>query len=410
MAVTATALFPKEILAAAQSKELSTPPEKATNTLSFFLRLARSPLNFDLSSSTFNSKLKASSSYEALFKMLTKEEVERYSRQIALRDIGIDGQRRLKEARICVVGVGGLGCVSALQATAMGVGHIRLVDRDVVDLTNLQRQILYDVKSIGRPKVEVAAEKLRSINPNIEVEPVPLSIDFRNAKEIVKDVDVVLDGLDRFATRLAVNNACVEAGVSYVFGAALEAYGNVSTIIPGKTACLECIFPRMNDEALPSCEAVGVTPSILSVIASIEMQEAVSLILGKEPPLANRLLFCDLRSMEFEAFPLRRRGACRACGASPRLPKPDVKKIVELCGKDSFIIVSAEEAHLDMDRVAEVLSRSFRVRIRSRFGVTFDYTDDVSISLMVTGNTLIKGAKGRDVAVQVHDEVMRMVS
>jgi adenylyltransferase/sulfurtransferase len=168
----------------------------------------------------------------------SSEELERYSRQIVLKAIGTEGQARLKNARVCVVGIGGLGCVSALQLTAMGVGYIRLVDQDVVDLTNLHRQPVYDVSSIGYPKVEVAEKKLKSLNPNVETDPLTLIVDSNTAESIVKGVEVVVDGLDRFVPRYAINRACLKLKVPYVFGGAIETYGNVSTIIPGETACL----------------------------------------------------------------------------------------------------------------------------------------------------------------------------
>ncbi|HJX38205.1 MAG TPA: HesA/MoeB/ThiF family protein, partial [Anaerolineae bacterium] len=156
---------------------------------------------------------------------LSDQELEFYSRQIVLPHIGYAGQLRLRSASVCIAGVGGLGSPAAMQLAAMGVGHLRLVDYDVVELSNLQRQHLYDVSSVGYPKVEVAARRLRGLNPHIDVEPLPLAVSTYNVEEIVSGMDVVVDGLDRLAPRYALNTACVKLGIPYIFAAAVSMYG-----------------------------------------------------------------------------------------------------------------------------------------------------------------------------------------
>ena len=238
---------------------------------------------------------------------LSNEEIKRYSRQIALREIGLEGQKKLKSSRVSIIGVGGLGCFSSIQLASMGVGYIRLIDQDVVDITNLHRQILYDTESLGYPKVEAAQKRLQALNPNVEVEPLPLTINEETAVEAVKGVDLVIDGLDHFAPRYAVNKACIDLGVPYVYGGALETYGSVSTIIPQKTACLECWTGRIGDEGLPTCETVGVLPSVLAVVASIQVNEALHLLLGRAPSLANKVLIVDIDSLSFIPFNVAKR-------------------------------------------------------------------------------------------------------
>jgi len=335
----------------------------------------------------------------------SSEELERYSRQIVLKEIGREGQKRLKNARVCVAGVGGLGCVSALQLAAMGVGYIRLVDQDLVDLTNLHRQPLYDASSLGYPKVEIAERKLKSLNPNVETDPVTLTIDSNTAESIVEGVDVVVDGLDRFGPRYAINRACLKLNVPYVFGGAIETYGNVSTIIPEETACLECVMGRLSDEHLPTCEIVGVLPPVLGIVASIQVREAVSLILGRKPSLANKLLFCDLNSTSFESFSTARAPNCTACGTTVTRTAEGLR-VAELCGKNSFMVSCRGSVLLDMIKAADILGTRFRIKIQARYGVTLDYSDDISISLMKTGNMLVKGVKGKKEALQLYDEVM----
>ena len=335
----------------------------------------------------------------------SSEELERYSRQIVLKEIGTEGQKKLKNARACIAGVGGLGCISALQLAEMGVGYIRLVDQDVVDLTNLHRQPLYDVSSLGYPKVEVAEKKLRSLNPNVETEPVTLTVDSNTAESIVEGVDVVVDGLDRFGPRYAINRACLKLKVPYVFGGAIETYGNASTIIPGETACLECVMGRMSDEHLPTCEIVGVLPPVLGIVASVQVREAVSLILGRKPSLANKLLFCDLNSTSFEIFSTARASNCTACG-TPVKRVAEGLRVAELCGKNSFMISSKGPVILDMVKATDILGTRFTIKIRARYGVTLDYSDGISISLMKTGNMLVKGVKDKEGALQLYEEVM----
>jgi len=335
----------------------------------------------------------------------SSEELERYSRQIVLKAIGTEGQRRLKNARVCIAGVGGLGCISSLQLAAMGVGYIRLVDQDVVDLTNLHRQPIYDVSSIGYPKVEVAEKKLKSLNPNVETDPLTSTVNSNTAESVVEGVDIVVDGLDQFGPRYAINRACLKLKVPYVFGGAIETYGTVNTIIPEETACLECVIGNMSDEYLPTCEIVGVLPPVLGIVASVQVREAISLILGKKPSLANKLFFCDLNSTSFEIFSTARASNCAACGKSA-MGTVDGLRVAELCGKNSFMISSKDPVLLDMIKAADVLGARFRIKIRARYGVTLDYSDGISLSLMKTGNMLVKGVKDRKEALQLYDEVM----
>ena len=169
---------------------------------------------------------------------LSNKELEYYSRQIVMAELGYNTQLKLKDSKACLLGVGGLGSSAAMQLAAMGVGYLRIVDRDVVELTNLHRQHLYGVDDVGYPKVEAAAKRLQNLNPYITIEPLPLSVNQTNAENIVRGMDVVVDGLDSMAARYAINRACTKLGVPYVFGAAIETTGNLSTIVPGETACL----------------------------------------------------------------------------------------------------------------------------------------------------------------------------
>jgi len=351
---------------------------------------------------------------------LSKDELERYSRQIALRGFGAEGQLKVKSARVCVMGLGGLGSVSSLQLAGIGVGYLRIVDRDVVDLTNLQRQLLYDLDSMGYPKVEVAAKKFQNLNPEVKVDPIATSVSEDNAEDLVKGIDVVVDAFDRFSPRFAVNRACVKHKIPFVFGGAIETYGNTTTIVPGETPCLECMFHNADDATIPTCETVGVIPPIINIIASIQVNETLEIILKGKPLLSNKILYCDVSSLSFDVFNVARRKDCPVCG-SPRTHAQRVEgeeekmaekkggSVTELCGKESFMITPHEQVSMNMKETGRILSRKFKVKLAGEYGVTLDVSDTVSVSMMKGGNMLIKGARNSDEAKQVYDEIVKLL-
>jgi molybdopterin/thiamine biosynthesis adenylyltransferase len=245
---------------------------------------------------------------------LSDEELTYYSRQLVLEEMGCGAQLKLKNGKVCVVGVGGLGSVVSMQLAAIGVGHLHIVDHDVVELTNLHRQHIYGIDDIGHPKVEAAAKRLHNMNPYITVEPISRSINETNAADTIDGMDVVVDGLDRMAARYAINRACVKLGVPYVFGAATATTGNLSTIIPNETACLECFYGSRDDRKLPKHETVGVHPSLVNVVASLEVSEAVRMLTGRQPLLVNKLLHFDLDTMEFSEVNISKVESCPVCG------------------------------------------------------------------------------------------------
>jgi adenylyltransferase/sulfurtransferase len=335
---------------------------------------------------------------------LTDEELTYYSRQIVLREVGLKGQERLKGSRVLVAGCGGLGSQLSLQLASMGVGFIRLADRDIVEVSNLQRQHLYGVDVVGWPKVEAAAARLGRLNPHVTVEPIPTSVNDFTADRLVEGVDVVVDGLDRMAPRYALNRACIRKGTPYVYGAAITNVGSASTLIPGKTACLECFQGGVDDENVPTCATVGVTPSIISIIASVQVSEAVKLLLGEPPALAGRLIFCDLTDLSFEHVKLSRAEFCKVCGsgADPRLPPVD--EVEEICGREGrrvFTYTPRKETRLDVCEAARLArSRGFNVVVEARLGVTFT-TGVVRASVFSTGVGVVEGAGSRDEALGV---------
>ncbi len=329
-------------------------------------------------------------------KDLSESELETYSRQIVLVDIGYDGQLKLRNAKAAIIGMGGLGSQIALKLVAMGIGHLRMVDRDIVSRSDLHRQYLYDVETVGLSKVEAAYQKLHKLNPDVILEPVPESLNSMNADGIISDSEVVLDGLDRPEPRYIINRTCNKYKIPYIFGAAIEAIGNVSTFIPGQTLCLECFMPGLREEDLPKCGVVGVHPSVLGIITSIQVSEAVRILTGQKPKLLNKLLYVDLREMEFDTLNLSALEACPVCGVKPKgQPEPMAEELFEeTCARDgrrNLIISPKERIEINLKKLAEILQdKKYPLKISGKFGITFEQSQDITISILKSGIMIIQ--------------------
>ncbi len=346
-------------------------------------------------------------------KDLSEQELEFYSRQIVLTELGYNGQLKLRDARVCIVGLGGLGSPISLQLAAIGVGHLRLVERDLVELSNLHRQHLYSVDFLGYPKVEVAAKRLHGLNPNIVIEPLPLSLNMGNAEDLVRDMDVVVDGLDQMTPRYALNRACQKVGVPYVFGGAIMTFGNVSTIIPGKTPCLECFQGNLSDDTLLTCAIVGVHPSILSIIASVEVSEAMRIILGEEPNLVNKLLYCDIGDMQFEEIEIFKAENCPVCSLNPSGPPMPMEEkfITEVCGrkgKRAFVITPKKDLKLNIDALYSLLKgEGLKIEVKAELGVTFKHSRPAgTASILKSGIMVIDGVNSEKEAYDYYNEII----
>ena len=326
----------------------------------------------------------------------SENELDYYSRQMVLPEIGVRDQGKLKGASACLVGVGGLGSTIAVLLASMGVGRLRLVDMDVVEISNLQRQHLYTVDDVGYPKVEAATTRLRSMNPFIEIEPVPMAVTPSNVGRLVDDVDVIVDGLDRMAPRYSLNRACVEKGIPLVYGAVITGIGNATTIIPGETACLECFQGSLDDEALPTCAVAGVHPSIIKIVASIQVSEAVRLLLGRPPLLMDNLIFCDLEDLSFEKIKLARVENCPVCGSRPRSEPPPIRHepVQEICGREGrrvFVFATDEDLGIDLKHLKGRLSDlGYKIDVNAGLGTTFS-KGAMKGSVLKSGVTILEG-------------------
>ncbi len=245
------------------------------------------------------------------------QQLLRYSRQILLPQIDIEGQQRLLNSRVLVVGVGGLGSPVALYLAAAGVGQLLLADPDQVDLSNLQRQVIHHAADIGRDKVASAAERVAAINPQIDCRPLPSALAGAALQQAVAEVDLVLDCSDNFATRHAVNAACVQLGKPFVSGAAIRLEGQLSVFDPRRedSPCYQCLYGEGDEQAL-SCSEAGVVGPLVGMVGSLQALEALKLLAGFGEPLVGRLLLIDALDSRFRELRVRRDPACNCCGAA----------------------------------------------------------------------------------------------
>jgi molybdopterin/thiamine biosynthesis adenylyltransferase len=241
---------------------------------------------------------------------LSQSELERYSRQILISNLGLEGQRKLKASKVVVAGVGGLGCLSSLYLAAAGIGKIILVDKGKFKLSDLNRQILCWQRDIGRFKADVAKEKLVALNPEIKFEALTTEITKNGVHDIIGDADVVVDGLDNWRTRFVINDHCVMQGIPFVHAGVSALHGQMITIIPGKGPCLRCIFPKEPPE-VERVPVLGATPALL---AALQVMETVKLITGIGETLVGRMLFLNGKEMEFETVEIKRSVKCPICG------------------------------------------------------------------------------------------------
>jgi adenylyltransferase/sulfurtransferase len=253
---------------------------------------------------------------------LTTDDLSRYSRHLILPEVGMEGQQKLKAARVLCVGTGGLGSPLALYLTAAGIGTLGLVDFDVVDASNLQRQIIHSTKDIGRKKIDSAEEKLKALNPAIHIVKHETMLSSANALEIIKDYDIVADGTDNFPTRYLVNDACVLLNKPNAYGSIFRFEGQASVFATETGPCYRCLYPEPPPPGLvPSCAEGGVLGILPGLVGVIQATEVIKLILGKGEPLIGRLLLVDALSMRFRELKLRKNPECPVCGTHPTVTK-----------------------------------------------------------------------------------------
>jgi molybdopterin-synthase adenylyltransferase len=253
----------------------------------------------------------------------TEQQLERYSRHILLQNVGIEGQERLLGSKVLVIGAGGLGAPVALYLAAAGVGTLGIVDADVVDLSNLQRQIVHFTADVGKAKVESASAKLRALNPDVTVVPHHEFARADNIRNLIREYDFVVDGTDSFASKFLINDACVIEKKPFSHGGILRFTGQTMTIIPGESACYRCVFNAPPPAgSVPTCSQAGVLGAIAGMLGTIQAAETLKVLTGAGTPLLNKLLTFDALTMEFRNVPVRRRDSCPVCGSNPTITAP----------------------------------------------------------------------------------------
>lgn len=293
---------------------------------------------------------------EKLAAALSKEEVLRYSRHLIMPEVGMEGQLKLKQAKVLCIGTGGLGAPLGLYLAAAGVGRIGLVDFDSVDFTNLQRQILFCSTDVGRPKIEAAADRLQGLNPEIQIDRFETHLTSDNALDIMKDYDIIVDGTDNFPTRYLVNDACILLSKPNVYGSIFRFEGQISIFGAPGGPCYRCLYPEPPPPGLvPSCAEGGVLGVLPGIVGAIQAAEALKLIIGRGDPLIGRLLLFDALAMRFRELKLRKNPDCPVCGAHPTVTK--LIDYAEFCG------IRGEEAPAPQTAVPEITPRDFKARL-----------------------------------------------
>jgi len=286
---------------------------------------------------------------------LSKEEIQRYSRHLIMPEVGMEGQLKLKRARVLMIGTGGLGAPLGLYLAAAGVGHLGLVDFDVVDSSNLQRQVTFTTADVGKPKSEAAKARLLALNPAIEIVSYETRLTSDNALELFRDYDIIVDGTDNFPTRFLVNDACVLLGKPNVYGSIFRFEGQATVFGYPGGPCYRCLYPEPPPPGLvPSCAEGGVLGVLPGIVGSIQAMETIKLILGAGEPLVGRLLLFDALAMRFRELKLKKNPECPVCGEHRTLTK--------LIDYEEFCGIRGEEAPAMTDGIPEITATELKAR------------------------------------------------
>jgi adenylyltransferase/sulfurtransferase len=287
---------------------------------------------------------------------LSKEEILRYSRHLIMPEVGMEGQLKIKAAKVLCIGTGGLGAPLGLYLAAAGVGRIGLVDFDVVDSTNLQRQVLFSTQDIGVSKTQAAANRLRGLNPDIQIDTYETQLTSANAFELFKDYDIIVDGTDNFPTRYLVNDASVMMGKLNVYGSIFRFEGQITVFGAPDGPCYRCLYPEPPPPGLvPSCAEGGVLGVLPGIVGTIQAAEALKLIIGKGDPLIGRLLLFDALAMKFRELKLRKNPDCPVCGTHPT--QKGLIDYAEFCG------IRGEEAPSTVTNIPEITPKELKARL-----------------------------------------------
>jgi adenylyltransferase/sulfurtransferase len=334
---------------------------------------------------------------------------EFYSRQTILSELGTTGQEKLRAAQVAVIGLGGLGSVSALYLALAGVGKLTLVDLDTVEVNNLHRQILYSMSDLRYPKVEAAARRIQQINPEVTINPIPENIRSENVSSILNDSDCVVDGLDNMQTRYVINRYCAEKHLPFIFGGAIGMEGNVATLKVPETPCLECILPGLTDTDLPTCDTRGVLGATTGIIGAIQAMEAIKVLAEIEPQSKGKLMVFDFAQSEFRTITLRIRPECNVCQIKAASSIAYPAKLAWLCGSNTANVNPQKPLSLDLSTISDSIGRRYRLLLTTPMVIVFDYADH-EVSLFRKGRMLIKNVQDEAEALEISRKVFEIVN
>ncbi|MTI95901.1 MAG: thiazole biosynthesis adenylyltransferase ThiF [Firmicutes bacterium] len=332
--------------------------------------------------------------------------MQRYSRQMQFKKIGSEGQEKLLAAKVAIVGIGALGTVIANNLCRAGVGYLRLIDRDYVELSNLQRQTLFTEADAHQqtPKAVAAGKQLQAVNSEITLEPVVADVNPANVEKLIADVDLVVDGSDNFEVRYLVNEACVKTKTPWIYGGAIMSTGASLNILPGETPCLRCVYPHAPAPgSYPTCSTAGVINMITGITASIESAEAIKILIGS-PDVRQTMVTIDLWHNFTDYLDIKRSPDCPVCAHHQyeRLGQSTGSYTTSLCGRDSIQVVPGTSVTLDLEAIAAKLKQAGRVKY-NRFMLRFS-DDKIEFNLFPDGRAIIKNVKDESVAKSVYAE------
>jgi molybdopterin-synthase adenylyltransferase len=339
----------------------------------------------------------------------TFDAAEFYSRQTILSELGPRGQEKLRSAEVTVIGLGGLGSVSALYLALAGVGKLTLVDQDTVEMNNLHRQVLYSTSDLRYPKVEAAARRIQQINPEVKVNPIPENIRAENASSALTGSDCVVDGLDNMQTRYVINRFCAEKQIPLIFGGAIGMEGNVATLKVPETPCLECVLPDLVDTDLPTCDTRGVLGATTGIIGAIQAMEAIKVLAEIEPQSKGKLMVFDFAQSEFRTIELRIRTDCNVCQVKAPSTAAYPSKLAWLCGSNTANVNPEAPLSLDLATIAPSIGRKHTLLLTTPMVIVFDYMGH-EVSLFRKGRMLIKNVKDEAEALEISHRVFDIVT
>jgi adenylyltransferase/sulfurtransferase len=329
-------------------------------------------------------------------------DLSRYSRQTFFAEIGEAGQRKLLQSRVAVVGLGALGSTISQLLVRAGVGRLTVVDRDLVELHNLQRQTLYDEEDVRSrlPKAYAAGQKLRRINSEIEVRELIADLNPKNAGRLLGEADLILDGSDNLETRFLINDFCVREGKPWIYGGVIGSVGMTLNIVPGQTACLRCVFPELPGPGeLPTCDTVGILNSLPALVGAIEAAEAIKLLIGSTE-WRRELLYLDLWKSQFKTLQVAAVPGCECCGQRKfqYLESKATAWVTTLCGRDTVQISPAEERELDLSSLSASLARHGRVENNGYLLNFQPHEHQATLVIFPNGRVLVQGISDEGLA------------